>query len=113
MCAILPPHCSLSRFLSLEETHKTEPLVMSGISFKITPPPRPTSGASSAAPSRPQSRSNSRYPSHHGRGPAANTEDDSEEDDDDAFRRAGGRDSKRRKVDEEEVVEFGKDGATR
>lgn len=87
---------------------------MSGISFKITAPGRPTSASSSAPPSRPQSRTTSRHHSHQrGGGTAAASDDDSEDDDGDAFRRAGsGRDHKRRKVDEEEVIEFGRDGAT-
>lgn len=80
---------------------------MSGISFKITAPARPNSGASSAPPSRPQSRSTSRHHPHH------NEASEEDSDDDDAFRRASGRDNKRRRVGEEEVVEFGKDGATR
>ncbi|GAA5934931.1 spliceosome ATPase-activating subunit SPP2 [Sporobolomyces koalae] len=75
---------------------------MSGISFKISAPNRPTSNA---APSRP---SNGRHSSHRGDG---DSQDDSE-DDHDAFRRSSGGDSKRRKVQEEEVTAFGRDGAT-
>lgn len=87
---------------------------MSGISFKITAPGRPTSVGSNA----PQSRStSSRQHSYQRGGAVAGTgdvsEDDDDDDDDDAFRRASGRDNKRRKVDQEEVIEFGKDGATR
>ncbi|GAA5899689.1 hypothetical protein JCM5296_001401 [Sporobolomyces johnsonii] len=80
---------------------------MSGISFKITAPPRASS--SSAPPSRPSSAASRARPS-----PAPRHDHDhSDSDDDDAaFARAAGRDNKRRRVADEEVVEFGREGAT-
>jgi len=98
---------------SISHFFQVQTAKMSGISFKITAPGRPTSVGSNAPPSRSTS---SRQHSYQRGGAVAETGDDSEDDDDDdddAFRRASGRDNKRRKVDQEEVIEFGKDGATR
>ncbi|GAA5974073.1 hypothetical protein JCM21900_003381 [Sporobolomyces salmonicolor] len=83
---------------------------MSGISFKITAPPRASSSSSSAAPSRPSSSASRARPS-----PAPRQDhdlSDSDEDADGAFGRAARRDSKRRRLADEEVVEFGREGAT-
>ncbi|GAA6005676.1 hypothetical protein JCM11491_003722 [Sporobolomyces phaffii] len=89
---------------------------MSGISFKITAPARPTlstaaSSSSSSSRPRPESRSTSGARTHHDRRAGHYDDDDDSEGDDGAF---GRRDSKRRRLDDddEEVVEFGRNGAT-
>ncbi|GAA6063907.1 hypothetical protein JCM10212_003013 [Sporobolomyces blumeae] len=85
---------------------------MSGISFKISAPSRPTSNSANAAPS--SSRHASAPTARNGH-PTRGQGSDSDEDDDRADTRHHGRDSKRRKLlgnDDEEVVEFGQHGAT-
>ncbi|GAA5981775.1 hypothetical protein JCM11641_007420 [Rhodosporidiobolus odoratus] len=83
---------------------------MSGISFRINAPPRPSSSISSAPPSRPPSSAPSRPPHSTSR---HDDQQDSDENDDEAFARAQNRDRKRPRLGkgDEEVIEFGKDGA--
>ncbi|GAA6038459.1 hypothetical protein JCM8097_007662 [Rhodosporidiobolus ruineniae] len=86
---------------------------MSGISFKIAAPSRPSSA--SAPPSRPSSSAaNSRPPHSSTRISHNDNSDDDDEDDEGAFGRVQGRDRKRPRLGkgDEEVVEFGRNGAT-
>ncbi|GAA5833448.1 hypothetical protein JCM11251_003497 [Rhodosporidiobolus azoricus] len=86
---------------------------MSGISFKIQAPSRPSSA--SAPPSRPSSAASRARPPHSSSTRNGHHDDDGadSEDDEGAFG-AAGRDSKRRRLEkgDEEVVEFGRNGAT-
>ncbi|GAA5887133.1 hypothetical protein JCM6882_009458 [Rhodosporidiobolus microsporus] len=83
---------------------------MSGISFRIQAPSRPSSA--SAPPSRPSSAASRARPPHSTS--HRDDDDDDEEEDEGAFGAAGGRDRKRPRLDkgDEEVVEFGRNGAT-
>lgn len=96
----LPLSIALSLPPTLTSSHSPLSPAMSGISFKIAAPPRPSSNPTargSAPPSRPSSRNRRSQP----------TEDDSDEDEEDGLA------ARARKKRDELVTGFDKEGVTK